>query len=154
MEPLIVRLPDGFEVDTDGSRLDIDAIHGFLRTAYWSPGIPRSVVERAVANSANFGLYAPPGQQIGFARVVTDWASFALLADVFVLDDWRGRGLGVWLVEMVLTRPELQDLRQIHLGTRDAQGLYSRFGFRPAARREERMELARSPRELWGKSAL
>ncbi|HEU4656818.1 MAG TPA: GNAT family N-acetyltransferase [Capillimicrobium sp.] len=122
----------GYEISTDPARLDLDVIHGFLRTAYWSPGVAREVVERSIANSIPFGLYAPDGAQAGFARVVTDRAVFAYLGDVFVLPEHRGRGLGVWLVETVLAHPDLQGLRRFHLATADAHGLYARFGFRPA----------------------
>ena len=125
------RRDDGYEVSTDPDRLDLDAIHGVLVTAYWSPGIAREIVERAIANSIPFGLYAPDTSQAGFARVVTDRATFAYLADVFVVDEHRGRGLGVWLVERVLAHPDLQGLRRFHLGTADAHGLYARFGFAP-----------------------
>ena len=102
----------------------------FLRTAYWSPGIERDVVNRGIDNSLVFGLFAPEGQQAGFARVVTDWARFAWLADVFVLEPHRGKGLGVWLVETVVNDPQLASLR-IVLATADAHGLYERFGFGP-----------------------
>lgn len=120
---------DGYEISTDAARLDRDAIWSFLRAAPWSPGIARDVLERAIDNSIPFGLYAPDGALAGFARVVTDRAGFAWLDDVFVLESHRGRGLGVWLVETVLSHPELGGLRVL-LDTDDAQGLYSRFGFR------------------------
>ena len=120
---------NGYEISTDPARLDLDVIHGFLRSAYWSPGVPRPVVETAIRNSLPFGLYAPDGAQAGFARAVTDRAVFAYLADVFVLDAHRGKGLGVWLVETVLAHPDLQGLRRISLATADAHGLYERFGF-------------------------
>jgi GNAT superfamily N-acetyltransferase len=120
----------GYDISTDPERLDLDAIHGFLHTAYWSPGVTRDVVERSIAHSLPFGLYAPGGTQAGFARVVTDRSVFAYLGDVFVLPDHRGRGLGVWLVETVLAHPDLQGLRRFHLATWDAHSLYERFGFR------------------------
>lgn len=123
---------DGYEISTDPSRLDLDAIHAFLRTAYWSPGVERAVVERAIAHSIPFGLYAPDGAQAGFARVVTDRATFAYLADVFVLPAHRGHGLGGWLVETVLAHPDVQGVRRFHLATADAHGLYARFGFVPS----------------------
>jgi GNAT superfamily N-acetyltransferase len=116
---------------TDEARLDLDLIHRFLsEEAYWSPGVEREVVERSIANSICFGLYGPAGQ-VGFARVVTDRAAFAYLADVFVLLEYRGRGLGKWLVETVLSHPDLQGLRRFFLGTADAHSLYERYGFRP-----------------------
>ena len=128
---MTARREDGYEVATDPQRLDLDAIHGFLVDAYWCAGIPREKLERAIAGSLPFGLYAPDGAQAGFARVVTDRATFAYLADVFVLQPHRGRGLGVWLVERIVAHPDLQGLRRFHLATADAHGLYARFGFLP-----------------------
>jgi GNAT superfamily N-acetyltransferase len=121
---------DGYRISTDAARLDREAIWRFLRTTYWSPGVERDVVKRGIDNSLVFGLFAPDGEQAGFARVVTDLARFAWLADVFVLDAHRGRGLGVWLVETVVNDPRLSSLR-IVLATADAHGIYERFGFRP-----------------------
>jgi GNAT superfamily N-acetyltransferase len=130
---------DGYVISNDPARLDREAIWRFLRTTYWSPGIAREIVERGIDNSLVFGLYAADGAQAGFARVVTDRARFAWLADVFVLEEHRGHGLGVWLVETVIGHPELAGLRLV-LGTADAHGLYERFGFGPvdAARMMER----------------
>ena len=128
---MTARREDGYEVATDPQRLDLDAIHGFLVDAYWCAGVPREKLERAIAGSLPFGLYAPDGAQAGFARVVTDRATFAYLADVFVLQPHRGRGLGVWLVERIVAHPDLQGLRRFHLATADAHGLYARFGFLP-----------------------
>ncbi len=132
----------GYAVSTDPARLDLDVIHAFLVTSYWSPGIPRATVERAIAGSLNFGLYAGDAQ-IGFARVVTDRATFAYLADVFVLPAHRGSGLGVWLVECVLAHPALAGLRRFTLATRTAHALYARFGFTPLAHPEYQMEISR-----------
>jgi GNAT superfamily N-acetyltransferase len=98
---------DGYHISTDPDRLDREAIWSFLRTSYWSPGIEREVVERGIDNSLVFGLYAQADEQAGFARVVTDRARFGWLADVFVLDAHRGRGLGVWLVQTIVGHPEL-----------------------------------------------
>jgi GNAT superfamily N-acetyltransferase len=141
---------DGYVVTTDRERLDLDLIHGFLRTAYWSTGIPRETVARALEHSIPFGLYGPDGAQCGFARVVSDRATFAYLGDVFVLPKHRGRGLGVWLVECVLGHPELQGLRKWHLATADAHELYERFGFRPPSSPEAQLFVERRPAELWG----
>jgi GNAT superfamily N-acetyltransferase len=122
--------PDGVEVSDDAGRLDFAVVHGYLTRSYWSPGVAREVVERAARGSLAFGLY-DGANQIGYARVVTDRATFAYLADVFVLEAHRGRGLGVFLVEAVLAHPGLQGLRRWLLATRDAHALYARFGFGP-----------------------
>ena len=133
---------DGFTVSTDPSRLDLDAIHAFLVTAYWCEGIPRETVARALANSLGFGLYE--GQrQIGLARVVTDRATFAYLCDVYVLPELRGRGLGSWLMECVLAHPDLQGLRRFSLVTRDAHELYRPFGFTEIKNPGRHMAIAR-----------
>lgn len=120
---------DGYTISDDASRLDVDVIHGFLVDAYWCQGIPRDVLERAIAGSLNFGIYAPGGGQVGFARCVTDRATFCWIGDVFVLADQRGRRLAVWLMETIVAHPELQGLRRWFLGTRDAHDLYRKTGF-------------------------
>lgn len=103
-------------------------IHGFLKTSYWAAGIPAEVVRRSVENSLTFGLFA--GEvQVGFARVVTDYATFAYLADVFVLEPHRGQGLGKWMIKIMLSHPDLQGLRRWMLATRDAHELYRQYGF-------------------------
>jgi GNAT superfamily N-acetyltransferase len=117
-----------YEISSDPARLDIDLIHRFLsEESYWAKGRDRAIVERSIANSIPFGLYLD-GRQVGFARVVTDRATFAWLADVFVLPEHRGRGIGKRLVETVLTHPELQGMKRWLLGTADAHELYRRFG--------------------------
>ena len=128
------------EVSTARERIDCDVVHRFLAASYWAAGIPRATVERALEGSLNFGLYRD-GVQVGFARFVTDGATFAYLADVFVLPDQRGQGLGQWLVGTALTHPALRGLRRILLATRDAHALYARFGFEPLARPERFMEI-------------
>jgi GNAT superfamily N-acetyltransferase len=115
-------------VSTDRARLDVDLIHRVLATTYWASGIPRDVVARAIAGSIAFGLYEQ-GRQVGFARVISDMATYAYLADVFVVEDCRGRGLGDWLVESIRLHPQLQGLRRFALITRDAGPLYARHGF-------------------------
>ena len=123
------RRRDEYLISTDRERLDLAVVHKFLsEESYWSPGVSRARVERQVQNSICFGLYRD-GEQAGFARAVTDRAAFAWIADVFVLPEHRGRGLGVWLVETVLSHPDVGGLR-LMLGTADAQTLYERFGFR------------------------
>lgn len=118
----------GYEIDTDKARLDLPLIHDFLSQCHWSKGIPFAVMAKAIENSVAFGLYGD-GRQIGFARVVTDYATFAYLADVFILPEARNAGLGRWLIETILAHPELQGLRRWLLGTRYAQNLYARCGF-------------------------
>jgi GNAT superfamily N-acetyltransferase len=118
-----------YEIDTDKARLDLVVIHRFLTNSHWAKGIPMAVLARAIRHSFAYGLYRD-GKQIGFARVVTDRATFAYLADVFVLPAERGEGLGRWLVETILADPQLQGLRRWLLGTRDAQCLYEQCGFR------------------------
>ena len=118
-----------YEIDTDKGRLDLGLIHDFLSNcSHWARGIPREKLERAIANSLAFGLYRD-GAQIGFARLVTDQATFAYLADVFVIADERNLGLGQWLIETILGHPTLQGLRRWLLATRDAASLYRRLGF-------------------------
>jgi N-acetylglutamate synthase-like GNAT family acetyltransferase len=121
-----------YEIDTDKARLDRGLIHDFLARSHWAKGLPRAVLERALEHSLAFGLYSD-GRQVGFARVVTDHATFAYLADVFVVAAERGQGLGRWLVESILAHPELQDLRRWLLGTRNAHALYRRCGFNEPA---------------------
>jgi GNAT superfamily N-acetyltransferase len=137
---------DGYVISTDRARLDRERIWEFLRTSYWATGVPRSVVEGAIEGSLCFGLYAPDGSQAGFARAVTDRATFAWIADLFVLPEHRGRGLGVWLTETLLAHPDLQGLRRVTLATADAHGLYQRFGFVPADP-ERLMDLSVPPEE-------
>ena len=119
---------DGYAVSTDPGRLDLDAIHAYLARSYWATAIPREIVERSLRLSLCFGVYKDGGQ-VGFARLVTDLATFAYVADVYVLEDHRGRGLSKWLMECMLAHPDLRDVRRWHLVTRDAHGLYAKFGF-------------------------
>jgi GNAT superfamily N-acetyltransferase len=123
---------DGYTISTAKTRLDVDVVHDFLsRVSYWAQGRPREMTETAIAHSLCFGIYADT-RQVGFARVVTDYATFAWLCDVFVLESYRGRGLGKWLVECVVNHPDLQELKLMFLGTRDAHELYRRYGdFQP-----------------------
>lgn len=136
--------PTGFRISTDPAQLDLVAIHRFLaEDSYWARNIPRATVARAVANSLNFGLYAPDGTQAGFARIITDRATFAWLCDVFVLPVHRGQGLSKWLMEVVWAHPDLQGLRRQMLATLDAHGLYEQFGFTPLAAPERYLEVRR-----------
>jgi GNAT superfamily N-acetyltransferase len=119
---------DEYTISTDKTKLDVGMIHEFLsQNAYWALGRPLSTVEKSIENSLCFGVYHGP-RQAGFARVVTDYSTFAWLADVFILVPYRGRGLGKWLVECVVSHPELNNLRLFVLSTRDAGELYRRHG--------------------------
>ena len=126
-------------VSTDPARLDLNAVHSYLISAYWCEGIPREIVERALKNSLCFGLF-DGSIQVGLARVVTDYATFAYLCDVYVLETHQGRGLGKWLIECAMAHPQLQGLRRFNLVTRDAHQLYAPFGFKPLAAPERHME--------------
>jgi GNAT superfamily N-acetyltransferase len=133
-----------FLISTDPSLLDVPLIHDFLANrSYWATGRPLEVVRRSIDNSLCFGLYER-GRQVGFARVVTDRATFAWLCDVVVLEAYRGRGLAKWLIGCVMRHPALQGLRRVLLGTRDAHGLYERYGFTPLAEPARFMEVLRS----------
>ena len=120
---------DGFVISTDPARLDFDAICDFLTRAYWAQGRPRAATERAYAHSLVFGLYAG-SRQIGVARVVSDTVIFAYLMDVFIHEEYRGRGLGKWLVETIFSHPDLKNVRRWMLATSDAHELYARYGFK------------------------
>ena len=130
---------DLYLISTDRELLDFEVIHGFLRRSYWSPGVTRETVERAARGSLCFGIYEAR-RQVGYGRVVSDGATFAYIADVFVLPSHRRRGLSKWLVECMLAHPELQGLRRWMLATADAHTLYSRFGFVPLAEPARYME--------------
>jgi len=117
-----------YVISTDKGRLDLDIIHGFLTTSYWAEGIPLETVKRAIEHSFTFGLYRAD-QQIGFARLVTDYTTFAYLADVFILEAFRKQGLSKWLLTVIMAHPDLQGLRRWLLGTKDAHELYRQFGF-------------------------
>jgi GNAT superfamily N-acetyltransferase len=127
-------------VTTDPARMDLDVIHAYLVRTYWCEGIPRATVERAVANSLCFALLHGPAL-VGFARVVTDSATFAYLCDVYVLEEHRGRGLSKFLMECVTEHPCLQGMRRFSLATRDAHGLYRQFGFRELSNPATAMEI-------------
>jgi GNAT superfamily N-acetyltransferase len=129
VQPPVEERRGEYWVTTDTARMDLDVIHGYLTRAYWSEGIPRDVVERSMRNSLCFALFRGP-EQVGFARVITDYATFAYVADVFVLEQYRGRGLATWLMQFVMKHPSLQGLRRWSLATRDAHGLYEKVGFR------------------------
>jgi GNAT superfamily N-acetyltransferase len=135
---------DGYEISTDRARLDLRAIHAYLVRSYWSPGIPLETVERAVNNSLCFGLYeTASGSQVGFTRVVTDYATFGYLCDVYVLEEHRGRGLSKLMMREVMAHPALAGARRVMLATRDAHGLYQQSGFVVAGAAGNLMEVVR-----------
>jgi GNAT superfamily N-acetyltransferase len=134
----------GYEISTESDRLDLGLIHRFLaEESYWSQGVPRHVVEKAVQNSLCFGVYQGDGQ-VGFGRIITDKATFALLADVFILAAHRGKGLSKWLMQCVVAHDDLQGLRRLLLLTSDAHGLYGQFGFQPLGAPARFMEILRA----------
>ena len=131
-----------YTVSSDATRLQLGVIHQFLAGSYWAGGISLETVERSVAGSVAFGVYQGQ-EQVGFARVITDLATFAYLADVFVLEQHRGRGIARWLVRCIQETPELQSLRRWLLVTRDAHAIYRSVGFLPVANPENLMEIVR-----------
>jgi GNAT superfamily N-acetyltransferase len=132
---------DHYLISTDKRRLDLAVIHGFLTTSYWSAGIPLETVRRAIEHSLAFGVYDNE-QHVGMARVISDYTTFAYVADVFILDAYRGQGLGLWLMECVIAHPHLQGLRRWTLFTRDAHGLYEKVGFKRSEVPDRLMERA------------
>ena len=131
-----------FLISTDRALIDLDVVHGFLTKCYWANGIPRNVVARSIENSLCFGVYAED-KQVGFARVISDYATYAYIGDVFLLESFRGRGLGKWLMECIMLHPRLQGLRRWSLVTSDAHGLYAQFGFEALKKQQNCMELHR-----------
>ncbi len=130
-----------YTISTDKARLDVNLVHGFLSTeSYWAKGIPLEVVQKELENSLCFGVYHGQ-EQVGFGRIVTDYAAIAYLADIFILPAERGKGLGKWLIAAMLQHPDLQVLRAWLLTTKDAQGLYAQYGFQPIKHPENQMEL-------------
>ena len=132
--------PTGIDISTDPARLDLETLHAFLSQSYWSPGIPREVLQRALANSLCFGAYQG-ARQVAFARVVTDRATFAWVCDVFVVESHRHRGIADALMAAVMAHPQLQQLRRWSLATRDAHALYRRHGFLPLTDSTRAMEI-------------
>ncbi len=127
---MVVMDAGRFLISTDRSKLDVEMIHRFLTRSYWAEGIPRETIARSIENSLSFGVY-DNREQVGFARVISDFATFAYIADVFILEPYRGRGLAKELMATIMAHPDLQGLRRWSLGTRDAHGLYAQFGFTP-----------------------
>ena len=137
-QPPVAARSGEFWITTDAARFDLSVVHGFLERAPWSPGVSLETVQRAIAHSLAFGLFHGE-RQIGFARAISDRATFAYLADVFVLESYRGRGLGSWMVGVILAHPELRGLRRWLLKTREAHALYRKHGFVPLPKPERWM---------------
>ncbi len=129
-----------YEISTDHDKMDLNAIHAYLTQSYWSKGIPKETMKRAMENSLCFGVFLN-SEQVGFARMTTDLATFAYLADVYILEKHRGQGLSKRLMQVIIEHPQLQGLRRIVLATRDAHGLYQKFGFKELANPQTFMEL-------------
>ena len=131
---------EGYRISSDQSELDIESIHGFISKSYWAEGIPMETLVKAISNSLCFGVFGKEKGQVGFARMVTDSATYAYLADVYILEDHRGKGLSKWLMREIMSHSDLQGLRRITLATADAHGLYEKFGFSKLAKPEIFME--------------
>lgn len=129
-----------YSITTDKTKMDLHVIHSFLTHSYWAEGISTSTVQRSIDGSLCFGVFVN-NKQIGFARMITDEATFAYLADVFILEEYRGRGLSKWLMEVIMSYPALQGLRRMMLATRDAHGLYKQFGFVPITNADRWMQI-------------
>jgi len=139
MFPIFEKTNDNLTISTDPARLDLDAICEMLTRAYWAKGRTKAVIARYVQYSLVFGVYDGP-RQIGLARIVSDFTTFAWLCDVFIHEDYRGRGIGKWLIETVLAHPDLQGLRRFLLATSDAHGLYQQYGFQVLKEPQKWME--------------
>ena len=131
-----------YTISTDPAKLDLDAVEGYIARSYWAAGRPRAIIATSLRHSLNFGLYYHENQ-VGLARVVTDYATFAYLCDVYVLEDHRGRGLGKWLIRTLMDDPALATVKRFMLATRDAHGLYAQNGFAPLAQPDYMMEQRR-----------
>ena len=125
----MIAVKEDYYISTDKEKMDIDFIHSFLTRSYWAEGITKEIIARSIAGSLCFGVFDNKGKQVGFARMITDEATFAYLADVFIDESYRGNGLSKWLMEVIMSYPGLQGLRRMLLATRDAHGLYAQFGF-------------------------
>ncbi|UOF92932.1 GNAT family N-acetyltransferase [Fodinisporobacter ferrooxydans] len=142
---------NNFVLSTDRNRMDVDVVCKYLHDeAYWCKGIPRDVAERSIQNSLCFGIYHGV-EQVGFARVISDFATFAYLGDVFVLPAYRGQGLSKWMMECIMGHPLLQGLRKFQLVTRDAHGLYEKYGFTRIVEPERHMEKTVPANQLYGR---
>ena len=133
-------IKDHFTISTENEKFDINSIHSFLTRSYWAEGISKEVIKRSIEGSLCFGVFTN-NKQIGFARMITDKATFAYLADVFIIEEYRGLGLSKWLMEVIMSHPELRGLRRMMLATKDAHGLYKKFGFTPLNNADRWMQI-------------
>lgn len=131
----------GYVIKLGHENVDLKAVHAFISESYWAKGIPVNTLQKAIENSYCFGVFDNQDRQVGFARVVTDFARFAYLADVYILESERGKGLSKWLMQTIVDDPKLQNLRRFMLATEDAHGLYEKFGFKALAHPEMMMEI-------------
>ena len=131
----------GYKTSSDNKDMDLMVIHSFISNSYWAKGIPFKTMEKAISNSLCFGVFTESGVQVAFARMITDCATFAYLADVFVVKEHRGKGLSKWLMSTIVEHPDLQGIRRMALATSDAHSLYEQFGFKSLSSPESFMEL-------------
>jgi GNAT superfamily N-acetyltransferase len=134
-------LIEGYKISSKNEDMNLSVVHGYISQSYWAKGIPLETMAKAIENSLCFGIFLNSGEQVGFSRMVTDKATFAYLADVFILEEHRGKDLGKWLMKTILDHPQLQGLRRMTLATRDAHRLYEQFGFKALANPQTFMEL-------------
>lgn len=134
---------ENFVISTDPKKIDLETVHQFLTNSYWAKGISKETIQRSIENSLCFGIY-DENQQMGFARVISDYATYAYLCDVFILENHRGHGLASWLIECIMKHPFLQKLRRFQLVTTYAHGLYKQFGFSKVKHPERHMEIYKS----------
>ena len=130
-----------YHISSQRQDMDIKVIHRYLSRSYWAKDIPIDIVETAIDNSLCFGVFNTSGNQVAFARMITDTATFAYLSDVFVLEEHRGKGISKWLMQEILAHPKLQGIRRMALATSDAHGLYQQFGFKSLGSPDLFMEL-------------
>jgi len=131
---------EGYRIRSNKSDMNIESIHEFITKSYWAKGIPIDILKRAISNSLCFGVFSKEEEQVGFARMITDSATYAYLADVYILEDHRGKGLSKWLTQGIMSHSDLQGLRRMTLATADAHGLYEQYGFTELAKPEVFME--------------